>query len=105
MHMFLFRSALKNSDPVVRFLCLYNIILLKNGDSQNAVDAYIVRRNPNVAQSQSPMKSHVRESVYTRLRNEFAHIRNGASFDATRKEMEQNMDGLTKLAQAACLLP
>jgi hypothetical protein len=101
----IFRSALEVRNPVDRFLCLYNILLLKQGDSQARVDAFIRSEQPGVVDTASPHKPGVMETVYTRLRNEFAHIRPGTSFTQTRNEMEQQLGGLKALAHKACLLP
>lgn len=100
-----YRSALKVKNPVDRFLCLYNILLLKNGDNQKAVDIFIQTHDPGVATSPSPKFPGVIETVYTRLRNEFSHIRSGTTFDRTRQEMEQNLAGLKEMAGRACQIP
>jgi len=98
----IYRSALKMDNPVDRFLCLYSILLLQQQDSQANVDAFILDSDPSVVQTQ--FQNRRKETVYTRLRNEFAHIREDTSFDKTRQEMEQHLGGLKDLAYQACLI-
>ena len=101
----IFRSALKADNVVDRFLSLYNIVLLRHNDEQKDVDAFIRTEEPAVAQTRSPMHPKRMETTYTRLRNEFAHVRPGTSFDRTREEMEQHSGGLMVLAKKAIQIP
>lgn len=105
LRMNLFRSALENRDPVARFLSLYNILLVLHRDDQQRVDRFIAQREPAVPQTQSPHRATVIETIYTRLRNEFAHARRGSSFELTRTEMDQNLHGLIPLVHFACTQP
>jgi hypothetical protein len=49
-----YRFAGNQSDPVARFMFLYNILLQLNNDHQGQVDAFIRRKAPDVSQSLSP---------------------------------------------------
>src|SRR5207248_10226612 len=87
-HFSLFRSALLSPSPVEAFMHLYNLLLMLYHDSQADVDAFIVGQDPAVPQTQHPMKkAGVMETVYTRLRNEFAHTRPGVNITTTKGDM------------------
>jgi len=66
------------------------------------VDAYIVSQEPGVPQTQHPKKKPGKlETVYTRLRNEFAHLRPGVNLDDTKKQMAERLHSLKELAKKA----
>jgi hypothetical protein len=91
----LLRSARQSGSPVEEYMHLYNIILMLYDDSQNEVDRFIVDQDPTVPQTQHPKKKvGVMESVYTRLRNEFAHKRDGVDLAKTKEEMINRLGGL-----------
>ena len=73
----LFRSALRSSGAVERFLHLYNIMLMLHNDNQPSNDTFILQEEPTVSQTPSPKFPSRMETVYTRLRNEFGHKRVG----------------------------
>lgn len=80
-HFALFRSARLSGSPVEEFMYLYNIMMMLHNDDQRAVDTYIRNEEPAVPETPSgnPKLANkgVNETVYTRLRNEFAHKRGG----------------------------
>jgi hypothetical protein len=98
----LFCSALQSISPVEEFLHLYNILQMIYNDKQAQVDSFIISEDPAVPQTQHPEKRPgVMETVYTRLRNEFAHRRAGVNLDNTKSEMANRLGrliGLTKRA-------
>jgi len=97
----LFRSAMLSSSQVEAFLHLYHLLLMLY-DSQADVDAFIMRRDPGVPQTQHPIKkSGVMETVYTRLRNEFAHTRPGVNIASTKVEMANRLGALRELTKRA----
>ena len=97
----LFRSARQSMSPVEEFMHLYHILLMLYRDSQSQVDRFIVSEEPDVKQTQDPRsdRNH-KETVYTRLRNEFAHKR-AVNIDNTKTEMANHLHGLKTLAKRA----
>ena len=101
-HYGLFRSARQSGSPVEEFMHLYNMLLMLFDDSQSDVDRFIVDQDPTVPQAQHPKKKMgVMETVYTRLRNEFAHIRDGVDLASTKEEMMMRLGGLLALVRRA----
>lgn len=87
----LFRFSLNQTDSITRFLFLYNLMLLLNGDKQEDVDAQILIINNNTPVTQSPIRLGKMETIYTRLRNEVAHCRSNVDQTKTAKEIQQNV--------------
>ena len=96
----LFRSARQSESPTEEFLHLYQIILMLCGDEQRDVDAWIKGQDAAVPQTPTGLRGR-RETVYTRLRNEFGHKRDGVNLDDTKKEMASRLGGLRELARLA----
>ena len=97
-----FYFAIGLKEPISKFMCLYNIMLSLCNDRQKQVDKFIRDIQPGVELSPSPKKpkdEEERETVYTRLRNEIAHSRPGTTIQATRKEIEKNLDGFIRLTR------
>jgi hypothetical protein len=83
---------------------LYHILLMlfPPDERQADVDAFIVREELGVQQTQHPLKGPgFMETVYTRLRNELAHKRAGVNLDTTKAEMAQHLGGLIALTKRA----
>lgn len=100
----LFRSALISISPVERFMHLYNILLMIFNDKQKSLDAFIVAEEPKFKQTpyrKPGAKKDTSETVFTRLRNEFAHTRAGVDMDKTKEEMELRWEQLRDLTQKA----
>jgi len=98
----LFRSALMSPSPVEAFMHLYNLLLMLYNDSHADLDAFVVGQDPAVPQTQHPKtKAGVMETVYTRLRNEFAHIRPGVNIATTKADMANRLGGLRDLTKKA----
>ncbi len=71
-------------------------------DKQTEVDSFIISEDPPVPQTQHPEKKPgAKETVYTRLRNEFAHKRAGVNLDNTKSEMANRLGGLIGLTKRA----
>lgn len=96
-----FRSALNNDDPVVRFMMLYKILLHKFGDNQREVDQFIRVSEPGVPETPRPDKPEIMETVYTRLRNEIGHVRPSAVPEQTRNEIAIWVNPLVGLVKKA----
>lgn len=100
----LLRSARQSASPVEEFVHLYHILLMLLGDSQAAVDRFIVSEDPAIPQTQyrHPKKAKsVLETIYTRLRNELAHRRAGVNLEDTKAEMASRLPGLIALTKRA----
>lgn len=99
--------ALNQSDPVARFMFLYSILLQICGDDQKDVDKCIRHCELNVEEKLSgdPKKraKGVKETVYSRLRNEVSHRRSGTSPEQTRREVQDNVVSFQKLVRTAIL--
>ena len=81
---------------------LYNILLMFFDDerprAQKRLDTYIREQNSDVLMTPNP-RTNRSETVYTRLRNEFGHHRQGVNLDDTKAEMETRLGewiGLSK---------
>jgi hypothetical protein len=99
----LLRSARLSSGPVEEFMHLYNILLMLFGDGQAAVDKFIVSQDPNGPQTPDPRPKYRsrKETVYTRLRNEFGHNRAGTDLESTKAEMANRLSELVDLTRRA----
>ena len=93
-----FRFAISQANPVSRFMFLYNILLALHGDKQANVDAYVLTEEPGTSQSSSPMGKGT-ETIYTRLRNEVAHVRKGAVPEKTFNEIKANVSTFQSLVK------
>lgn len=84
---------------------LYSLLLRFFEDEQAKVDDFIRSQDSAVPQSPDPRPGHSnRETVYTRLRNEFAHRRSGVNMQDTKADMEQHVGGLISLVKQAIAL-
>ena len=98
----LFRSALQSTSPVEEFMHLYHIFLMIRGDDQKLVETFIISEDPAVPQTKDPREwKDQMETVYTRLRNEFAHRRAGVNLETTKSEMAERIGGLRALVKRA----
>jgi hypothetical protein len=81
---------------------LYNILLMLFSDEQAKVDKFILMVEPSVPQTPDPRpKRKNKETIYTRLRNEFGHARPGVKLDDTKVEMMNRRGGLIALTKRA----
>ena len=94
-----FYFAVGLEEPISKFMCLYNIMLSLCNDSQEKVDDFICKIQPGMERPPSPVKPKKKETVYTHLRNEVAHSRPGTTIQATREEIEKNLDGFIRLTR------
>lgn len=87
----MFYDAATVVEPVGRFMSLYTLLLHKFSDNQKTVDEAILGIDPTVAQFKSPhAKGH--ETVFSRLRNEMSHKREGINILETQYEIKLNTD-------------
>lgn len=101
LHYDLFRAALGLSDPLSKFMALYNIVLSTCSDNQENVDKFVISIQPKIPTNppHRPRRSGVQETVYSRLRNQVGHIRPGTTIEGTRAEMEVNLSGLVEVTK------
>lgn len=78
------------TEPIGRFIALYQILLTMNNDLQQKVDEAILKVDSTVAQTISPMNKH--ETTFTRLRNELAHYRKDSNAFSTYQEIDAHLD-------------
>ena len=67
--------------------------------AQGRLDDYVRQQNPAVPQTPHPKFPAVHETVYTRLRIELGHARQGVNLEQTKAEMSARVGelaGLTK---------
>jgi hypothetical protein len=101
----LYRLAVQSRSPGEKFMHLYSLLLRFFDDEQVRVDDFIRSQDSAVPQSPDPRPGRSnRETVYTRLRNEFAHRRSGVNTQDTKAEMEQHVGGLIRLVKQAIAL-
>lgn len=94
-HLSLFRFAISQRDPVSKFLFLYSLLLLLYGDKQKTVDDEILKIDKTIP---TEISNHTnrKETLFTRLRNEIAHIREDINQKNTAKEIKINVSKLQK---------
>jgi len=100
----LFRSARLSEGAVEEFMHLYNLLRMIVGDSEKAVEDFVMREAPTTLRRPSPsphVKSGDEETVYTRLRNELAHPSRGVNIDQTKVEMAHWVGELAVLTKRA----
>jgi hypothetical protein len=96
----LFRSARQSLSSVEEFMHLCHILLMLYNDSQSEVDQFIESQEPGV---QKALSSHTKkmETIYTQLRNEFAHARTVVDLDQTKSKMGDWIPKLVALTKWA----
>lgn len=106
----LFRSALQSTSPVEQFMHPYHILLMYFDDKkkpQKRLDNFILKVNPQVEMkpycrpAKKGKQKIISETVYTRLRNEFAHKREGVDIEQTKIEMANHLRKLREMAKQA----
>lgn len=85
----LFGVAMRQSDPVLRYMILYNLLLTCNDDKQKKVDCALRKIEPDILMTDKPAPLKGKETRYTRLRNEIAHKREGVDINTTVKEISE----------------
>jgi hypothetical protein len=97
-----FRSARQSMSPIEEFMHLYHILLMIYKDKQANVEKFIFSQDASVPQTQDPRRAHgVMETVYTRVRNEFAHKRDGVDLEQTKAEIKDHLDAMRTLTRRA----
>lgn len=109
----IYRSARASKDVVAEFIGYYQTLDSVLGASVQAdIDDYIEKKDPGVERSKKPPLTRAAkprkvdtETVYSRLRNEIAHVRRDSNgkikVGDVRKEVSQHVSTLGVLAAAA----
>jgi hypothetical protein len=105
----LYRSALLSHSDIEAYIHLYNLLLMLHRDDQGKLEEFIIKHEPGVVVTVQPKKKPgqkkiIMETTYTRLRNEFAHIRSGVNIATTKEEMVKHLHGLGELTKKAISL-
>lgn len=109
-HFSLFRLARQSRSRVEEFMTHYNLLLMLHNDEQVRVDDFIRGEDASVVETPKPTKKSSKrrtakqspnETIYTRLRNEMAHIRDGVDLRETKVEIENCLGDLIKLTKRA----
>ena len=90
-------------EPISRFISLYTLLLHSFGDSQPKVDEAILIIDPTVAQYRSPKNPKHYETVFTKLRNELSHTRQGVSLVETHAQIRSNIDRFERIVKTHIL--
>lgn len=103
----LFRLACHSESRTEEFLILYLIVLALCGGkrgTQDEVDRWVKGQDRAVPETRTG-RGGKKETVYTRLRNEFGHKRSGVNLDNTKREMASHLERLRELARVAIRTP
>ncbi len=97
LYLELYRFCLTQKDPLARFLSLYHLLAVLFRDNQDRVDSAILGVNSATEVTLSPFKKGKRETVYTRLRNEIVHNRDGKHLQETKIEVKTKVDDFQEI--------
>ncbi len=86
-------------EPVSRFISLYTLLLHSLGDNQSKVDEAILAIDPTVAEYRSLKHPKHYETIFTKLRNELSHVRQGTSLIETHAQIRLNIDRLERIVK------
>lgn len=103
----LYREVLRSQDAVVRFVMLFAVLeAIVGGErgAQEAIDSWIVGKQPTTETSESPRASKAgrQETVYTRIRNDIVHgAGRQVAPETAREQAERHLEGLQALVKLA----
>lgn len=99
----MFYDSATITEPIGRFISLYTLMLhyCSDGqkDSQAKVDKAILSIDPTVAQFKSPPKFKGYETIFTRLRNELSHKRDGVDILETHNQVHRNINRFEQIVK------
>lgn len=101
-----FAFSISQREHLSKFMLLYNLILQIAGDSQKLLDDTIKKIDPSVATITTKRKTfngskEVEETIYTKLRNEIAHKRDGVTKQDTLKEIKSILPKFIEIVKKA----
>lgn len=100
----MFYDSATVTEPIGRFISLYALMLHCNGTGKQVeVDEAILKIDSTVAQSRSPIKPHSYETIFTKLRNELSHKRNGVNILETHTQIRSNVERFEQIVKAHVL--
>ena len=85
-------------EPISQFISLYTLLLHKYSDKQENVDKAILGIDPTIIQFKSP-KFNRYETIFTKLRNEMSHKRDGINILETHDEIKLNMERFEEIVK------
>lgn len=98
----MFYDSATITEPIGRFISLYTLMLHycsdEQKDSQAKVDKAILSIDPTVAQFKSP-KFNSYETIFTKLRNELSHKRDGVDILETHNQVRRNNDRFEQIVK------
>lgn len=94
----LYHTSATLTDPIARFLSLYMVMLHDVGDTQWAVDEAILGLDATVGQFKKPDGKRF-ETVFTKLRNEVGHKREGVNILETHRLIHDNVDRFEEIVK------
>ncbi len=102
----LYRVAMQAADNIDRYMSLYRILSLlfpnpRGEEKQEFVDAFIEQETSERRTHPRPDKPHIKETVYSKLRNEIGHARQGVDLAHTRQRMDARVYELAKIVRRA----
>lgn len=98
----MFYDSATVKEPIGRFASLYTLMLHLCSDKQLKVDRTILNIDPTVAQFKRPNKKGY-ETIFTKLRNEISHKRDGINILKTHDEIKNNIDRFEKIVKEIIL--
>lgn len=90
-------------EPIGRFISLYALLLHKFSDSQKQVDEAILAIDPTISQFRSPLNTKIYETIFTKLRNELSHKRDGVNILKTHNEVRSNVERFERIVKELML--
>ncbi|MGG7619540.1 hypothetical protein [Bacillus coreaensis] len=101
-HIFL-RKIMLIDDTIAKFLLLYSLLALINGDKQKRVEKFIAEHDPNNELMTRKRTDGTEEtkSVYTSLRNKVGHVTDKEEIHTIITGMERTMNSLISLVKKA----
>jgi hypothetical protein len=90
-------------EPIGRFISLYALLLHKFSDTQKKADEAILSVDFTVSQFSSPLNAKVYETIFTKLRNELSHKRDGVNILKTHNEVKSNIDRFERIVKILIL--
>lgn len=90
-------------EPIGRFISLYTLLLHKFSDRQKQVDDAILSVDPTISQFKSPLNTKIYETIFTKLRNELSHKRDGVNILKTHNEVKSNIERFERIVKELML--
>lgn len=90
------------TEPIGRFVSLYTLMLHDCDDSQRKVDKVTLGIDSTVAEYKSPQGNWY-ETVFTKLRNELSHKRDGVNILETHDQVRKNVERFERIVKAHIL--